>query len=217
MTSSPANWTNLFLPKGGSVEEPEEGIDIWIDEDEVTEVTANMMVALPEAEEELDAEFEDVTDSLEPLDAELASEAVEAWPKSFEEHLAAVRKTLRKGVDDRTKALLGLSYAAGCERTTAAIAKAWEDLEFWEPMLELGRNGEFSGHLTDLRKCMALLEANPPPSERPELLEKWERARAAVRRNLPGSGIASVNDIGWQQRVARGRNARVTMLDEGAA
>jgi len=217
MTSSPADWTNLFLPRGCTPDELEQGVDIVIEDDEeVTEGTDKLMVAMPASDDESVEPLEDVTDSLEPLDPELESDSIEAWPKTFEEHLEAVHAAIRKNVDDETLALFGLTRAAGCENTAAAIAKAWEDLDFWEPMLEMGRSGDFTGHLPDLRKCMAPLEAHPPPIDRPEMLERWEGARNAVRRNLPGMLSAAANDIAWQQKVARGRNARVTMFKEDA-
>jgi hypothetical protein len=217
MTSSPANWTNLFHPRQGSLDAVVNEVEIFIEDDEVTEVTADMMVAMPSLEDDPMEAYEDVTDSLEPIDEELATQDMDSWPRSFEEHLSAVRRTQRKGVTDDVLALFGLTNAAGCEETAAAIAKAWEDLDFWEPMLEMGSRGEFTGHLQDLRKCAALLEAHPPPLERADLLELWKEARDALRLTMPGLQAAAASDMAWQQNVARGRSARISVVREDVA
>jgi hypothetical protein len=221
MTSSPANWTGLFRPQ----DEPE--LEIIIDEEEVeiTEVTADMLMEMPEGDDldDLD-DYEDVTEELEPLDAlpapdpdpEEPSQA-EDWPRSYEEHLHHLRRATRDKDAAQALAIFGMGDIDGCEETAAAIAKTWSDLRFWEPMLEMGRAGDFMGHLGDLRKCMALLEAHPPPPDHHELLASWEEARGELRRNVPGAQSAAAGDLQWQQRVARGRQARVTILEEEVA
>ncbi len=239
MTSSPANWTGLFHPKGASYGDLDEGVEIHIDdfedEEEVTEVTADMLVAMPAEEDVDDLEddydpyaFDDVTEDLVPIEAlsaaereeedvEEPSQADESWPRSFDDHLRHLKQATRNDGAAQALAIFGMGDIAGCEGCAAAVAKTWEDLRFWEPMLELGRTGDFNGHLADLRKCMALLEANPPPADRPQLLERWEEARATLRHNLPGQQGAAAADLQWQQSVARGRNARVTVFQEEVA
>jgi hypothetical protein len=226
MSTSPANWTGLFQQ-----DDPDEGVEILIEEEEVTEATSDSLMAMPEYDEQIQDEYdpiydyEDVTEDLVPLeglvaeaeeDGEQASQP-EDWPRSFEDHLRHLRSATRREDSAKALAVFGLGDVLGCEGTAAAIAKAWEDLRFWAPMLELGRAGDFSGHLGDLRKCMALLEANPPPVDRPELLERWEQARAEVRRNLPGSQVAAATDLQWQQNVAKGRNAKISVVHEEVA
>ena len=226
MTTSPANWTGMFRN-----DTLDDGVEILIEEDEVTEATSDSLMAMPEYDEEVEDEYdpiydyEDVTEDLVPLeglaaadddDEEQASQP-EDWPRTFEDHLRHIRSATRDEASAKALAIFGLGDVQGCEATAAAIAKAWEDLRFWEPMLELGRAGDFSGHLGDLRKCMALLEANPPPVDRPELLERWEQARSEVRRNLPGSQSAAATDLKWQQNVARGRNAKISVIHEDVA
>jgi hypothetical protein len=238
MTTSTANWTGLFHPQGASYGDLDEGVEIVIDEwddDEVTEVTSDMLVAMPEADDDEPADeddfdpysFDDVTDELVPLDElacdaeeedeERPSQAEEAWPRSFDEHKRQLEHATRDAAAAQALTIFGMGDITGCEGCAAAVAKTWEDLRFWEPMLELGRSGDFTGHLGDLRKCIALLEANPPPVDRPELLERWEQARAALRRNVPGQQSAAAADLRWQQNVARGRNAKVTVFHEEVA
>ncbi len=231
MTTSTANWTGLFQPKGASYDDLDEGVEIHIDdwEDEVTEVTADMLVAMPSCEDEDEDEdiysFDDVTEDLVPLDAlaadqeeeddEERSSNLEAWPRSYEEHKRHLERATRDDAAAEALAIFGMGDVRGSEDTAAAIAKAWEDLRFWEPMLEMGRTGDFTGHLADLRKCAALLEAHPPQADKPTLLEKWEQARAEIRRNLPegkGSG-----DLAWQRSVAGQSNARVSIYQEEVA
>jgi len=237
MTTSPANWSGLFQPDGASYGDLDEGVEIHIDdiddEEEVTDVTADMLVAMPAMEDEDEDEddfdpyaFDDVTEDLVPLDdlactededEEQPSQAEEDWPRSFEDHLRHLEHATRDEGAAQALAVFGMGDVKGCERCAAAIAKTWEDMRFWEPMLELGQGGDFTGHLTDLRKCMALLEANPPPVDRPKLLERWEQARTELRRNLPGRQGAAAADLRWQQNVARGRNAKVTVYQEEVA
>jgi hypothetical protein len=228
MNSSPANWTGLFQG-----DNPDDGVEIFIEEDEVTEATSDSLMAMPEYDEEVDDEYdpiydyEDVTEDLVPLEGLAATEdgdedeeqasQPEDWPRSFEDHLRHIRSATRDENSAQALAIFGLGDVQGSETTAAAIAKTWEDLRFWEPMLELGRSGDFSGHLGDLRKCMALLEANPPSVDRPLLLERWEQARSEVRRNLPGSQSAAATDLKWQQNVARGRNAKISVIHEDVA
>ncbi len=242
MTASTADWTGLFHPQGASYGDLDEGVEIVIDEwdeDEVTEVTSDMLVAMPDAETEDEDEdedfdpysFEDVTDELVPLDElscdaededededeERPSQAEESWPRSFEEHKRQLEHATRDEAAAQALTIFGMGDITGSEGCAAAIAKTWEDIRFWEPMLELGRSGDFTGHLADLRKCIALLEANPPPVDRPKLLECWEEARAELRRNVPGQQSAAAADLRWQQNVARGRNAKVTVFHEEVA
>ncbi len=237
MTTSPANWSGLFQPPGASYGDLDEGVEIHIDdlddEEEVTEVTADMLVAMPAMEDEDEDQddfdpyaFDDVTEDLVPLDElacdddddeEQPSQAEEDWPRSFEDHLRHLERATRDEGSAQALAVFGMGDVKGCEGCAASIAKTWEDMRFWEPMLELGRGGDFTGHLADLRKCMALLEANPPPVDRPKLLERWEQARTELRRNLPGRQGAAAADLQWQQNVARGRNAKVTVYQEEVA
>jgi hypothetical protein len=209
---SPANWKGLFRCSTHA-DHPHAEVDILIDDDEVTEVTEDMLEALPE-EEDLDA-FEDVTDSLQPLlgpgsDDEEAPSQDGDWPATYEEHLSRIRHATRDEAGVASLAFLGLGDVRGCEGCAAAIAKAWEDLRFWEPMLELGDNGAFTGHLSDLRKCVALLEANPPPAGHAELGDRWNKARIELRRHLPGVKSAAATDLRWQQKVAQGRRATIS-------
>ncbi len=230
MTTSPANWTGLFHATGASYGDLDEGVEICIEEEEpeVTEVTGDMLVAMPSREDEEDLDdFEDVTEDLVALDdlacsevyddEEQPSQAEEEWPRSFEEHLRHLKRATRDEGAAEAMAIFGLGDVQGCEGCAAAIAKTWEDLRFWEPMLELGRSGDFTGHLADLRKCAALLEANPPAVDHPKLLERWEEARGTLRRNLPGQQGAAASDLKWQQNVARGRNATITVFQEEVA
>jgi hypothetical protein len=170
------DWTSLFLPEGAH-----EGraVDIEIEDDEIlVEVTGDMLVALPEADDPDD----EVT---EPL-RELCSEEVERdWPRSWEELLQALQCLSRHGEAAESMATFGLGDVRGCEEVAAAIAATWEQLRFLEPMLELGRQGEFTGHLHDLRRCADLLETHQPPPHRADMLERWEQARSALRRALP--------------------------------
>ena len=237
MTTSPANWSGLFQPDGASYGDLDEGVEIHIvdidDEEEVTEITADMLVAMP-AMEDKDEDgfdpyaFDDVTGDLVPLDELACTEdededekrsslAEKDRPRSFEDHLRHLEHATRDEGAAQALSVFGMGDVKGCEGCAAAIAKTWEDMRFWEPMLELGRAGDFTGHLGDLRKCMALLEANPPPADRPKLLERWEQARTDLRRKLPGRQGAAAADLRWQQNVARGRNAKVTVYQEEVA
>ena len=216
MTSSPANWTALFNSSDTQAIS-EEGVDIIIDEDEITEDTGEGLMAMPSAEDMQDDpifEYEDVTDDLVPIDGLAASEASHdeeeeeeeprkgSWPRSFEYHLRHIKRATRDEESAKALDIFGLGDASGCEHAVAAIAKTWEDLRFWEPMLELGRAGDFSGHLGDLRGCMKLLEDNSPPADRPQLLERWEQTRAELRRNLPAAQNASLSDLQWAQNAS---------------
>jgi hypothetical protein len=170
------DWTSLFLPEGAH---DGRAVDIEIDDSEdFVEVTGDMLVALPEADDPDD----EVTEPLRDLNSD---EVEKDWPRSWEEHLQALQRLSRHGPAAESLASFGLGDVRGCEEAAAAIAATWEYLRFWEPMLELGRQGEFTGHLQDLRRCADLLEAHQPPPHRVDLLERWEQARAAVRRALP--------------------------------
>lgn len=232
MTTSTANWTGLFHPNGASYGDLDEGVEIHIDDiddaEEVTEITSDMLVAMPAADDDPDFDiddFEDVTQDLEPLedlaypdqDEEQPSQPVEDWPRSFEDHKRHLQRATRNEGAAQAMAIFGMGDVQGCEGCAAAVVKTWEDLRFWEPMLELGRSGDFNGHLADLRKCVTLLEANPPPADNAELLERWEQARGELRRNLPGQQGTAAADLRWQQNVARGRDAKISIFQEEVA
>lgn len=105
-------------------------------------------------------------------------------------------------------AAFGLGDVRGCEEAAAAIASAWEHLRFWEPMIELGRQGEFTGHLAELRRCEQQIEANPPPAHRADILERWEQARAAQRRALPAKAPPAVAREDLQQHFSQAGRGR---------
>lgn len=209
MSSAATDWSSLFLP---SAARGETDCEIEIDEpaDDLVEVTGDMLVAMPETDDPDD----EVT---EPLPELAGEDEVEAWPRSFEEHLREVKRVARS--EDALDALtaFGLSDVRGCEECAAAIAKAWEDLRFWEPMLEIGRSGEFAGHLADLGKCQALLEAHAPPAARADILERWEQARAALRRALPEPRVPPSRRAELLSRLGPGAKSRARVTVDGEA
>ncbi len=224
MKKSPADWTNLFLPDGAR-SSPTVDHEVAIEDDEVDEVTADMLSPCDDLDD-----FEDVTDSLEPLDEEEESQAGDsgAWPRSFEDHLSAIRRASKDEDARMAMQVFGLGDVQGCEESAAAVAKTWEDLEFWEPMLEMGRRGEFTGHLDDLRKCVELLERHSPPQERADLRERWQQAHDNIRQCLPAGEVKVIPRVAlitpssgsadspverWEQAMAQHR--RLSSGDDG--
>ena len=150
--------------------------------DDITEVTADMLVEMPWDDEEKPTE---TFDALEP--AELQRDGSGEWPRSFDDHLRSLRRAVNDPGARQALMMMGLGDIQGCEACAAAVAKAWEDIQFWQPMLELGRAGEFTGHLADLRRCASLLEEHPPPRRNTMLLARWESVRNEVLRFLPAA------------------------------
>ncbi len=179
---SAANWMDLFSPKATASQN-----ELSLVEDCIDEITEDMLLELSD-EDELE-----ITAGMD--DPEPTSSEEEAWPRDFEEHLETLRRRNAGRLSQRRL------------KVAAAIAKATADLEFWRPMLELGQRGEFTGHCDDLKKCLALLEANPPEDDEPQVLQRWGRLRHELLTSLPSW---SVDPAKRRTRVLQSATRRVS-------
>ncbi len=131
-------------------------------------------------------EDEDELEELSLDDLELIDEpAAACWPRSFEDHVAEVRAAADDPVARRALSLMGLGDIYGFEEVVAATTKTAEALRFWQPMMDMERDGFFTAHHRELRACLALLQAHPAPEHHPALLQRWEAARDELLELLP--------------------------------
>ncbi len=107
------------------------------------------------------------------------------WPRSFEEHLADIKAAHGDPEARRSLSLMGRGDLTGLEPVMAAIAKSWEELEFWLPMHGLAKADQFHGQVRDIKACLALLDSHRPPAENLALCLCWNNVRDELLDFLP--------------------------------
>ncbi len=177
---------------------------------------------LPEVPELLGYDLEELDcENLEPLDGD-AVQIGDTWDESmvglsfnngfdtdevgqmysYQEHLDALHSAPLDETYRRLRGRIQDSEIRGHEQVAAAVIKAHHDLRFWRPLLELGIQGVFTGHFTDLKNDVKLLELHRPSVTNKVLREGWLSARSMLQSYLPtGIGRASTRVVGKGRRA----------------
>ncbi len=179
-TELPATIPN---PLAGAVARLEELPLAFIEDLEAFE--AQLGEDLPLLDEGCLQELDDSEELTEELQAPHETSPRADWPRSFEHHLASIRRATRDLDGRRSLSLMGLGDIQRCEEVVAAVHKAWEELGFWAPMLQLGREGFFSAHFKELRGALQLLDAHPAPRRNAALCQRWQAAHDELSDLLP--------------------------------